>query len=242
MGRIFTGRIGVFGRGPERRARIAHPLFLLADSQLLFWARRGELFLERARERIESPAPRAACLVAASGGQPDLFALVAGALEGVGIHQCRMISAHPTPGDLAYLDSADLVLLGDGDAARGWRALEASGAGERVARRFAGGAVVVGIGAGAVHLGLAGGGEGDAFTPLGLVPFAVDVRDEADDWLSLRGRVRARGGAFAGLGIPRGGGLIYHPDHRVEAVRFPVCELAFQDGGAVSASLVLPEE
>jgi hypothetical protein len=237
MGRIFTGRLQMYGRGPERRPGIAHPLFLLADSQLLFWAQRGELFLERARERIEADAPRAACLVAASAAQPDLFALVAGALEGVGIHQCRMIPAHPTDEDRAYLESAHLLLLGDGDLARGCRALEGNGVGALVARRYAGGAVLVGVGAGAVLLGVAARAGEAELAPLGLVPFAVDVRAEADDWPALRDQVRAREGA--GLGIPRGGGLIYHPDHRVEAVRFPVCELAWQ-GGAVSTSLVLP--
>jgi hypothetical protein len=234
MGRVFTGRIPLVGRGPARRPHIAHPLFLLADSQLLFWAQHGELFLERARERIESAHPRAAYLGASAGDEPDLFGLFAGAVEGVGIQQCREIPADPSPEDLAYLDGAHLVLLGGGDARAGWSAFEASGLRDAVLRCYMRGAVMVGIGAGAVQLGLA------AHATLGLVPYAVDVRGELDDWPALRDQVRSHGGTLHGLGIPRGGGLIYHLDHRVEAIRYPVCELAWS-GDGVRASLLPPE-
>jgi hypothetical protein len=238
MGRIFTGRISLFGRPAERRPRIAHPLFLLADSQLLFWAERGELFLERARERIEHDQPRAAYLGASSRDQPDLFALFAGAMEGVGIRQCRLIPSVPTDEDMDYLEEAHLLLLGGGDPRLGWRAFQASGVGDAILRRYVGGAIVVGVGAGAVQLGLCAGGAD--LPTLGLVPYAVDVRREEDGWPALRDQVRAHAGVLEGLGIPRGGGLIYHPNHRVEPVRHPVCELAWR-GDDVCQSQLRPE-
>lgn len=243
MGTVFTGRIPFVGRGPERVARIAHPLYLLADSQLLFWAEHGELFLERARERIECDQPRAAYLGASSGDQPDLFALVAGAMEGVGIRHCRHVPAAPTPEERAYLETAHLVVLGAGDTDAGLRAFEASGVRDAIVRRYIGGAVVLGVGAGAVQLGLAARpapGAPDLPT-LGLVPYAVSVRGEADDWPALRDQVRAHHGGLQGLGIPCGGGLVYYPDHRVEAVRYPVCELAWRED-AVCASRLLPND
>jgi hypothetical protein len=239
MGHVFTGQIPFVGRGPGRVPRIAHPLFLLADSQLLFWARRGELFLERARERIECQHPRAAYLGASSHDQADLFALFAGAMEGVGIRHYRLIPADPTPDDHAYLESAHLVLLG-GDAGAEWRALQASGVRDVIVRRYIEGAVLVGIGAGAVQLGLAARSASADVPTLGLVPYAVATRDEADDWPILRDQVRERRGTLQGLGIPRGGGLVYHPNHRIEAIRHPVCELAWRDA-AVCSSILLPE-
>ena len=237
MGRVFTGRIPFVGRGPERRPHIAHPLFLLADSQLLFWAQHGELFLERARDRIEDARPRAAYLGSCAGDGPDLFGLFAGAVEGVGIRECRHIPADPSPEELAYLEGAHLVLLGGSDARVGRSAFERAEVRDAVLGCYVGGAVLVGIGAGAVQLGLT---ARPGFATLGLVPHAIDVRGEADDWPALRDQVRSQGGGLQGLGIPRGGGLIYHPSHRVEAIRYPVCELAWREQG-VCASLLLPE-
>jgi hypothetical protein len=44
-----------------------------------------------------------------------------------------------------------------------------------------------------------------------------------------------------GLGIPAGGGLVYHPDGVVEPVRRPIHELVVQDDG-LHRSLLLPGE
>jgi hypothetical protein len=44
-----------------------------------------------------------------------------------------------------------------------------------------------------------------------------------------------------GLGIPSGGGLVYHPDGVVEPVRLPVHELVLEEG-TVHHSLLVPGE
>lgn len=220
------------------------PVFLLADSQLLFWVERGERFLSRVRRAIESDAPRAAYLGASNGDQPAFFELFTGAMETVGITDCRMIPSAPSAEELAFLEAADLVLLAGGDTERGWRAFEANGVREAVARRHAEGAVLIGISAGAVQLGLFGWPEGDAspeaaFPTFGIVPFAVGAHDEEADWESLRRIVASRGGAVTGVGLPRGGGVVYGPGHALEAVRHPAVEVALR-GGVAALNLLIP--
>jgi hypothetical protein len=221
--------------------RPVRPIHLLADSQLLFWSDRGRPFLERVLEGLP-PIPRAAYLGASNGDDPAFFELFTGAMEMVGVAECRMIPAAPSAEDRAFLVTADLVLLAGGDVELGWRAFEDAGVGEAVVRRWQAGAALVGVSAGAVQLGLLGWPEGEpalAFSTFGLVPFAVGAHDEARDWEELRRAVAARGGEVRGIGVPRGGGVIYHPDHTLEAVRHPAVELETRDGEVV-ISLLMP--
>ena len=222
--------------------RSVRPIHLLADSQLLFWSDRGRPFLERVLEGLP-PIPRAAYLGASNGDDPSFFDLFTGAMEMVGVAECRMIPAAPSAEDRAFLVTADLVLLAGGDVERGWRAFEASGLREAVERRYHAGAVLIGVSAGAVQLGTAGwpAGEPDAaFGTWGLAPFVVDAHAEDEDWASLRAVVGARGEGTRGFGIPAGGGLVYHPDGSVEAVRRPLCELTIVSGELVTATILPP--
>jgi len=51
--------------------------------------------------------------------------------------------------------------------------------------------------------------------------------------------VASLGGAARGLGIPRGGGVVYHPDGTLEALRHPACEVELR-GGVAAVSLLMP--
>ena len=219
------------------------PLFLLADSQLLFWADQDGPFIDRIVACTGPGAPRAAYLGASNGDHPDFYSLFLAAIEGIGPAECRMIPAEPSDQERAYLEAADVVLLAGGDVQRGWRAFEASGVRAAVERRYHAGAVLIGVSAGAVQLGTAGWPEADveaAFPTWGLAPFVVDAHAEDDDWAALRAVVRARGEGARGIGAPRGGGVIYHPDRTVEAVRYPACELSVVEGALVSAVILPP--
>ncbi|HEX8431954.1 MAG TPA: Type 1 glutamine amidotransferase-like domain-containing protein [Longimicrobium sp.] len=246
MRRIYAGEMQLVGESgaPAALSATVQPLFLLADSQLLFPATGGGPLMERVRGRIDTEHPRAAYLAASNDDAPEGFAIFNAAMDGVGITRTRLIPAAATAADLAFLDDADLVFLTGGDTLAGWRAFTASGVREMLVRRYLGGAVLMGSSAGAVQLGAVGRPEGNAdplaaFPTLGLVPCAVDVHDEADGWRALRTLVTARRGGITGLGIPRGGGVIYHPDHTVEAVRHPAWEVAWRDG-ALGMSQRLP--
>lgn len=222
------------------------PLYLFADSQLLFWRKGdGELFLSSLREALDTPTPKAAYLGASNGDHPDFYAIFEAAMEGISVFDTRMIPARPSAEDLAYLEEADLILLAGGDVELGWGAFAASGIREVVVRRYYAGALLAGVSAGAVQLGLMGWSAGvpvsrdDLIDTFKFLPYLVDAHAEASEWAELKAAVRLLGESVQGIGIPGGGGVIYHPDHSVEAVRHPCHEISLRDGEVVH-SLILP--
>lgn len=244
--RVFTGRVPVRGdpRQGDGPGAEPCPLFLLSDSQLLFWADEdGQHFIDRIATYTGPGAPRAAYLGASNGDVPDFYSIFLAAIEGIGPSECRMIPAVPSDAERAFVERADVILLAGGDVEVGWRAFEASGMRDVVERRYREGAVLVGVSAGAVQLGTAGWPAGDpdaAFGTWGLAPFVVDAHAEESDWAELRAVVRARGEGARGMGIPRGGGLVYHADGTLEAVRHPLAEVSMRDDGLASAVIFPP--
>jgi len=242
------------------------PIFLLADSQLLFWRERRELpgeqgeeqteeqtaeqespFLERVRglldEEAPLPDPKAAYLGASNGDAPEFFDLFEAAMAGIGIRNCRHIPSDPQDADIEFLKEADLILLAGGDVGRGWRVFERTGIKDRLVERYYAGALLMGVSAGAVQLGLKGWDEASErlIDTLRLVPFVVDVHDEPS-WSRLLKAVPKAGEHARGFGIPSGGGALYHPDYSVEPVRHPLTEVALGEEGQARQALLLPGE
>jgi cyanophycinase-like exopeptidase len=246
--RVFTGPIPVLGDPRADEAGSAGgpaPIFLLADSQLLFWADAAGRFMDRVAACTGPDAPRAAYLGASNGDNPEYYSIFLAAMEAIGPAECRMIPAAPSAEELAFVESADVILLAGGDVLRGWEAFQASGVRERVERRYHEGAVLIGVSAGAVQLGTAGWPEGEpdaAFGTWGLVPLVVDAHAEEDEWAALSAVVRARGEGARGIGIPMGAGLVYHPDGSVEAIRHTLAELTLRDGDVARAVIFPPGE
>lgn len=207
-------------------AKIRKPIALLADSQPLFFEHQGRRFLAALRDHLESPRPRAAYLGASNGDRPEFFELFQGAMAGVGVEDSRSIPSRPSAEDVDYFEAADLVFLAGGDPLRGWRAFESSGLSLRIAEKHAAGALIVGLSAGAMLLGLYGVGEESAvpFEALGLVPFVVDAHDEPG-WGRLRRLLETLGPSVRGLGIPTGGAVLVHSDRSLEAIRHPFSEV-----------------
>lgn len=193
------------------------PLFLLADSQLLFRGAHGASVLDRARHHLPRPA-RCAYLGAANGDDPVFHDLFQAAIQGAELGEGRMVHSHFAADDRQWLEGAHLVVLGGGDVERGWRIFEQSGITEVLHARYAAGAVLLGVSAGAVHLG---------WGHLNLVPALVGAHEEAEDWLPLKRRMAATRDRVRGLGIPMGAALLFHPDGTAEAVRRPIHELTF---------------
>jgi len=224
------------------------PIFLLADSQLLFWRDEGELFLGRARALIDADAaeehsgraPRAAYLGASNGDAPEFYQLFLAAMEQIDVRDCRQIPAQPAAEDLDFLAGADLILLAGGEVRRGWDAFKTAGLDQKLVERYYGGALLLGVSAGAVQLGLKGWDETGERTSdmLRIVPFVVDVHDEPG-WGRLLQAVPRAGEHARGIGIPSGGGAIYHPDYSVEPVRHPLVEVSQAESGMQQA-LLLP--
>lgn len=252
MQKIFTGDLRVFRADggvetvPVAVPRTPKPIYLLADSQLLFWRDGARLFADALPATTGRSAPTAAYLGASNGDSADFYAIFTAAMEGAGlsIDRCRLVPSWPTAQDVAFLERADLIVLAGGDVEMGWRSFVETGVREVLTRRYHEGAVLVGVSAGAVQLGMLGWPEGnpadaELFGTLGLVPFVVDAHAESNEWRELRRIVTAREGSVRGIGIPRGGGLAFHPDRTLEAIRHPLYEFT-ATGTGTACSLILP--
>ncbi|HEX4962426.1 MAG TPA: Type 1 glutamine amidotransferase-like domain-containing protein [Thermoanaerobaculia bacterium] len=219
------------------------PIFLLADSQLLFWRdEEGKRFLARAQALLAADEPgralKGAYLGASNGDLPEFFDLFVAAMAEIGIRDCRHVPAHPGEADLEALQAADVILLAGGDVRRGWQAFAASPLKDKIVERYYAGAILFGVSAGAVQLGLKGWSEdGEVFDTFRLVPFVVDVHDEPS-WSGLLRAVSRAGENARGFGIPAGGGAVYHPDYSVEPVRHPLTEVEATEGGLRQALLM----
>ena len=225
------------------------PIFLLADSQLLFLRDDEGSLLERVRHLIEEEEPgkeiRAAYLGASNGDAPEFYDLFVAAMDSAGIRNTRMIPAEPSEEDREFFDQADLILLAGGDVRRGWEAFQKNGLQQKLVERYYAGALLLGVSAGAVQLGLKGWGEDEGsprtFDTLRLVPFVIDAHDEPG-WAALQQVVPKAGEHARGFGIPTGGGAVYHPDYSVEPIRHPLTEVSLTEEGAVRQALLFPGE
>jgi len=210
------------------------PIYLFADSQLLFWRKDGDLFLEGVKKYLESPEPKAAYIGASNDDNPEYYTIFESAMEGIGIGDCRMIGAKFSPVDQLFLKQADLILLAGGDVKKGWDVFVKTGMKEVITKRYYGGAVLMGVSAGAIQLCL-GGWVADEIYRDNLIytfkfgPFLLGVHEEKNNWNRLKRAVRVMGNTIKGLGIPSGGGLIYHPDQSLEPIRYPVHEFSIKD-------------
>jgi cyanophycinase len=217
------------------------PLYLLADSQLLFWKPGGEYWLASIGGAAGAAgAPRRAAYIGASNGdRPEFYGLFESAMDQIGVMDRRMIRSAFPSADERFLATADIILLAGGDAGIGWTVLADTGMKDLIARRFAEGAALIGVSAGAMHLGKygmseRGMSERDSSAPalfqtLGFCPFIVATHDEARNWQSLTRAVEVSKGAASGLAIRSGAGVVYHADGTIAPVRYPAHELRWVD-------------
>jgi peptidase E len=200
-----------------------HPIVLLADSQLLFWRENGQLLLEK----VLKEKRKAAYIGASNGDNPDFYAIFVAAMEGLGVVDCRMIPAAVSEADLAFLNDADIILLAGGDVESGWRTFVSNGLSTHIVRRYSEGATLIGISAGAVQLGLCGlAADGSVIETLKLVPFIIGAHEESDNWKTTIELLRLSGPETRAIGLPAGGGAIYHEDQTLEPLRHPFVKLA----------------
>ena len=219
-----------------------NPLFLLADSQLLFQS--GEQSLpQRVRAELPGDEVKAAYIGASNKDQPQFYEIFTAAMERIGITACRMVPAQPSPEDRAFLEAAGLVLLAGGDAELGWAAFEQNGINQTLARKRYDGSILIGVSAGAIQLGL--GALSSAPLPKKIdmfrfAPFYLDAHDEKNEWWDLRAIVNLSSAGTRGVGIPAGGGAIYWPDGMLEPLSCPLTELVKEEE-QVRERMILPE-
>jgi hypothetical protein len=218
------------------------PLYLLADSQLLFWKGDSGSLVEKIRADLDSPNPKAAYVGASNGDQPEFYSLFVAAMDGMGITNCRMIPSQPSREDLLFLEEAHLILLAGGDVELGWQVFEQNGLKDLIPRKRFDGAVLVGISAGAVQLGLGSlstSAQPKQISMFRFAPFYVGAHDEKNDWWDLRALVNLSPSDTRGIGIAAGGGAAYYLDGTLEPIRKPLIEIVKQDS-QVSESFIGP--
>lgn len=200
------------------------PIYLFADSQLLFWRSNDKPFLQSLWQYLANDRPGAAYLGASNNNRLEFYEIFTAAMAEIGIKNCKMIPSIEDEENKLFLAQADIILLAGGDVARGWRFFQRSGIEQIIRHRYLQGAVLIGISAGAIQLGMSGWYEagktpGNLFRVLELVPYIIGVHAEKNNWQTLRQIRRSCNPPMKAIGIPSGGGMIYHPDQRIEPVR-----------------------
>ena len=216
-------------------------IFLLADSQLLFWRENGQLLIERVLKPRAPERLKAAYVGASNGDHPDFYAIFVAAMKGVGIFDCRMIPSALSEADLAFLNAADIILLAGGDVEAGWRTFLTNGLKNHIVRRYFEGATLIGVSAGAVQLGLCYlAVDGSLIETFKLVPLIIGAHEESNNWKTTTELLRLSATNTRAIGLPTGGGAIYHEDHIVEPLRHPLVELSLSGGNAHQTFLQAP--
>ncbi|OBI38816.1 peptidase [Mycobacterium sp. E1386] len=235
-------------KAPVTETVAQQPLYLFADSQLLFWKRRDRLLLEEALDGLARDTPLSAAYIGASNGdRPEYYGIFEAAMDALGVTDRRMIDSSFGPADRAFLERAWLIVLAGGDVRLGWDTFEHTGMKDVILRRHAQGAVLVGVSAGAVQLGRYGIVETpdsaslELLAVFNLVPMVIDAHDERGGWGRLSRMIHVLEGAVSGLGIPSGGGVILHVDGTIEPLRHPAHEFHFE-GGRVNHSVLGAED
>lgn len=230
-------------------AASARPVYLLADSRLLF--RPGNdasgSLPSRLRAELEARGSgpwSAAYLGASNGDEPAFYEIFEAAMEQLGVARRRFVRSLPAPGDLDFLGGADLILLAGGEVDRGWHSFAAAGIAELIAARYREGAILVGVSAGAVQLGggwltVGDDGEERILPTAGLLPFMIDAHDEPG-WAHLRRTMSIAPEHLGGLGIPLGGAAVVAPDMTVEPLEKSLVEL-FRRDGLLREALLVPQ-
>jgi len=221
---------------------VIKPLYLLADSQLLFVKNGGDSLAERIRADLDSSNPKAAYIGASNGDQPEFYSLFQAAMESMGISNCRLVPSQPSREDISFLENAELIVLAGGDVERGWQVFEQNGLKELVPRKRFDGAVLMGVSAGAVQLGL--GCLSNAAQPKSLdmfrfAPFYVGAHDEENDWWDLRALVNLSQADTRAIGIPAGGGAVYQSDGTLEPIRKHLTELT-KESARITENVLAP--
>ena len=207
---------------------VIKPLYLLADSQLFFWKSDSSSLAERIRADLDSANPKAAYIGASNGDQPEFYSLFQAAMEAMGISNCRSVPSQPSREDISFIEEADLILLSGGDVERGWRTFEQNGIKELVPRKRFDGAILMGVSAGAIQLGLgclSNSAQPKQIDMFHFAPFYVGAHDEENDWWDLRALVNLSQTDTRAIGIPAGGGAVYQSDGTLEPIRKHLTEL-----------------
>ena len=215
------------------------PVYLLADSQLLFRDGKNGEFPGALKEWADRQNLKAGYIGASNKDDLGFYEIFKGAMQNLGISECTQIHSEFTSADRSKLEQSDLVLLAGGDTRLGWDIIRASGMAEILIRKYYAGAILVGISAGAVQFGMFACTGKECFSALQIIPFNIAVHDEKNDWKNFKQLMIRESSQVTGMGIPLGAGMVCYPDHSIEAINKPLCEIRIKNT-QVNQSLIMP--
>ncbi|HEY4214115.1 MAG TPA: Type 1 glutamine amidotransferase-like domain-containing protein [Steroidobacteraceae bacterium] len=224
---------------------LTRSLFLLADSELLFWSDDSGSFVSKIVQAAVKPKPSVAYIGASNGDMPEAFQILQAALDQAEVGEVQHVTAAFPDSDRAFLDTADIIVLSGGDVEVGWNVFAKTGMREVIERRYLEGVVLVGVSAGAVQFGKNAALEDEnggsrLIDTFGFVNIIVDVHDEKNEWRSLAATIHLLEGSATGIGIPKGGGLIVHSDSTIEPIRRTAEEFTYRESKLRHAVLSSP--
>ena len=223
-------------------------IFLLSDSRLFFQNNSNQLIdsLRKSLCTDENSIIRAAYIGVSNGSNPDYFEIFIAAMNNVDIHESRMISEDFNTKDKETLRLADLILLAGGDFATGMEIIKSSGIYEALLEKHQTGAVIVGVSAGAVQLGMGSFmNNSDKFVDtLKLVPYYISVNDDDNHWNQLKKTLNIKDSSYNALGISKGGGIIFKSDYSIEPIDCSANEFCKSSTGSgeITHNLIFPQK
>lgn len=215
------------------------PVYLLADSQLLFRQGNESEFPSVIKQLFKKRNIKAAYIGASNNDDPAFYEIFEAAMQTLDISDCAHIQAQFPARDRKILEQSDLILLAGGDPRIGWDIMQKQGITEILLRKYYDGSLLIGISAGAVQLGMFACVGQQCFNVLQIIPFNIAVHDEENDWKDLKHLLIQESSQLTGIGIPLGGGMVCFPDHSIEALNKPLFEIKVKDT-QVNYNLILP--
>jgi hypothetical protein len=152
------------------------------------------------------------------------------------------VPSQPSKEDISFIEEADLILLSGGDVELGWRTFEQNGLKEMIPRKRFDGAILIGVSAGAIQLGLgclSTSAQPKQIDMFRFAPFYVGAHDEESDWWDLRALMNLSQADTRAIGIPAGGGAVYYADGTLEPLRKPLIEIV-KENTIISENLMVP--
>ncbi len=211
------------------------PILLLADSQLLFQKDEKQgYFLGSFMKELSGTNPLCAYIGASNNDEPAFYQIFVEAMNNAGFNNCKMITSTISEDERAFLEKANLILLAGGDTELGLKVFREKGIEEILQKKYREGALLIGVSAGAIQLGWLSLESFDNATykvtdGLKFIPFIVFVHLKKMQLAEVESLLRKSDSIKCAYEIPSGGGLIFHPDNTLEAVRKPINEFILKD-------------
>jgi cyanophycinase len=225
------------------RLRDVLPLYMLADSQLLFWTGPNGPLLASLLKENGITSPRVAYIGASNGDSAEAHSIFAAAMDQLGSVTAHHVRASYSDEDREFLETADVILLAGGDVESGWNTFQRTGMRKQIENLYHDGTLLIGVSAGAVQCGSHTSVPSECGTrrlieTFSFAAYIVDVHDEKQDWQRLSSTIHLLEGGTIGLGIPSGGGLAMHPDGMLEPIRQGVHQFTYSEGRLRHAMLM----